>query len=410
MNLLLCLFYLHIALASSSQDHQISIFAPKKLNKTQLWDDFVGNPDKQTLEFLRQLPVNYQHRLMKTIFDRGLDVETRMRIVGLLIEAGADLREALIEGLNPHMLDVQDDRSYFELFAVVLSELGPLLSDNRAEEPPYETLYGRLVTFSIEEEYFLKAFALVAKVEPFSPFESEVSTLMSMRYCDKHVDAKTLFLHAYLDHPKSLPIYNCLLVFAWSQNIHHYRLDGRSLVPTTDYWFEPVKPCLIAGKQTEIILYILQCRRLGASLLEKIQCETISPSPTGGHGFLKVQNKPILQFVAEEIPDHYRDLLTVLIIPADFPKSEFGEALDIDLNNLGLVKKVYGLNDVDAVLVDGSCTYRQLIMRARRLRAKHAAFIESIMAMAGEQQFVVIQATIGVLMAMIALETGHWIA
>lgn len=50
-----------------------------------------------------------------------------------------------------------------------------------------------------------------------------------------------------------------------------------------------------------------------------------------------------------------------------------------------------------------------LIMRAREFRPNHAAFIESMMVFGGGEQYAYIEATIGVLMAMVSLEVGQWI-
>lgn len=69
-----------------------------------------------------------------------------------------------------------------------------------------------------------------------------------------------------------------------------------------------------------------------------------------GASLLQEMEKPVLQFVGEEIPDLYRNLIAAIIIPKCFPKNELGAALDTDLNNSEHVMSIYGLTNVDEVV------------------------------------------------------------
>lgn len=407
MKLLLCFFYLHLALSSSSSfpsfsyDGKKLISAEMELARAELWADFISDPEKQKIDVLQQLPLNYQTTLNQMIVDSELDQNTRMHVIELLLGAGADLRKAFTEGLRRCEVEISDDQLYYEFFSSALSAVGPLLGPQHIELDLEATLYECLREFHATEEFFLKVFFLIARFEPLAPLETEMTLHFPLSKCDEHVNFKTRILQAYLDHPNNLPIYNCMLVFAWSQNFCHYRLDGHELIPTNNRWFELVKPCLMAGKKVEAVNYILQCRRMGASLVERYASVAVWPSRKR----TVVTYKPVLRFAAEDLPVKFRDLIILLIIPARFPKNRLGEPAVSNSDDI-----VFGLEKVDALVADGSCSFRQLIMRARNVRAKHTAFIEAMIGFAGEQQTVYLEATIGVLMAMIALETGQWIA
>lgn len=398
MNMILCLFAFQLVLATSSQNEARPRFV---LSRPSPWEEFISDPAQQNLTTLERFFVNYQNKLDEIILDHDIDQHTRMHIARLLVSAGADLREAVIKGLSPRELNFRDERSYFEYFSDVILEMGSLLDNSVRGQQPGQTLYRCLNYFSRDREYFFEAFHLIANFEPFAPLESEISLLFPMLKCDKDVDSKKRFLQTYLDHPNNFPVFNCLLVFAWSQNFHHTLLDGHELVPTTDHWFEPVKPCLFAGKLAEAVSYILQCRRMGASLSESLVWTT----STRGRSRPVFKSKPVLKFVTEELPAKYHDLIAVLIIPDGFPRNRQGEPLDKDLNDSESVYNTYGLRDVDVPYGYGS--YRDLIMMARHIRSNYVGLIESMMDMSGMQPSSHLQEIISILMTIIASETGQ---
>lgn len=141
--------------------------------------DFLKNPASQTVEhvlLMKEKGMDLSKTLSELIINRRpyLDKEKRLQLTKLVLDGGADLREALIKYVDLYKMGMTGHRYYYEAIGQILGEWGEYIKkDHQCSRP--RTLYSLLETFKEDAENYQNALALISKVEPCQPTASEVA-------------------------------------------------------------------------------------------------------------------------------------------------------------------------------------------------------------------------------------------
>lgn len=385
---------LNLALATIPDDLQAFFQDPEKTKNRstvkRMWQDHVENLKAATPEVVskfRNLGIRIEDKLASLIFNEELSLESRLKLVSVFVEVGADVRDAYLHGYKS---------KFYEIMEPTLSMVAPYL---HADDDASRTLYSCLRQVPRADRP--AALKIIAQHEILSPTDDEVLFLFLPIRCPADaIIAKEIF-DAYLSHPKILPVYNAFIAHAWRNGWQHERLIGQRLKGSrAARWFDIVPILLQAEKDAEAYRYILLCKREGAPLDDYSHLVEVGTE-------VSITCRPILVIVAEHLPRKYRDILFTLLIPDDFRIGPDGVPLDIDLSDKIANEAKYGVGDLDTTIGNEGITYHNLITNARNIRAKHLQLIHLInMHASGEDMGALFDVSIHLLIKLVAVETG----